>query len=337
MQLLPWSEIKDDFRETLIVGNGASIAIDPKFRYQSLLEEALKKGWITPSIQKVFQYFDNTKDFEFILSRLYHAHHVNLALGVSDNDTEQAYKDVQQALIRSVKAIHPEYGEAKHHIERIWHFMKQFDKIVSLNYDLLLYWAMLRGNEHLRGTWFKDCFKSGSFDLDWKSYEEPHFSARGVTLVFYLHGNLALGTDRWGQEIKLARSNSDNLLSQVTEAWEHGVASPLFVSEGESKQKEKSIRRSPYLSTIYDEVLPKLGSSLVILGWSLSDNDLHILNAISIEEIKKVAVSVLRGVKNDDEIGHKCEKTKLKLEEKLNRTIEVVFFDVESHGCWVNA
>lgn len=48
---------------------------------------------------------------------------------------------------------------------------------------------------------------------------------------------------------------------------------PVFVSEGTSHQKVAAIRRSHYLTNVYEEVLPAIGESLVVYGWNFEERE----------------------------------------------------------------
>src|SRR5690606_31011756 len=68
-----WAEIKDDYENgNLIIGNGASVALHQKFRFDSLKEEAEKLRLFNEDISKLFIEFD-TSDFELILRLVWHA------------------------------------------------------------------------------------------------------------------------------------------------------------------------------------------------------------------------------------------------------------------------
>jgi|GEM_PF-6011039 len=41
-EILPWAELADEQRGTILLGNGASISVEPRFAYRSLL--AMPKG-----------------------------------------------------------------------------------------------------------------------------------------------------------------------------------------------------------------------------------------------------------------------------------------------------
>ena len=64
-----WNEIEAKFRDKLLLGNGASRAVWPDFKYDSLYEEALYAKRIGSSLGDLFSALD-TKDFEFVLRRL---------------------------------------------------------------------------------------------------------------------------------------------------------------------------------------------------------------------------------------------------------------------------
>lgn len=332
-KIASWSEIADDFREGLILGNGASIALHQGFAYQSLLKQARKRQFITPNVQNIFNHL-RTKDFERVLRMLWHTSRINRALKIKDTKTEEAYKSLRTALVRTVMTIHPAHTMVSHRLPQIAKFMKRFKIVVSLNYDLLVYWTMLWQNKRHRNR-FKDCFIHGEFESDWQDYLKPYGCRSRSTLVFYPHGNLALAIDLNGRETKLTASVSSNLLETVTSKWGSGKYTPLFVSEGTNGQKVAGINGSHYLKMVHDSVLPTLGERVAIFGWSFSESDKHILKAICGDELKKVAVSVLTSKPNFED---KCAEIRRKIRDASNgRSVKVVFFDANSQRCWLNA
>ncbi|MDR4469846.1 MAG: DUF4917 family protein [Nitrospira sp.] len=332
-KVVDWWKICDDFHEGLILGNGASIATHQGFAYQSLLEEARKRQFISESAEAVFDHLC-TQDFERVLRMLWHASRINKALGVKDRRTTETYESIRSALVKTVTRIHPIHTAINATLPQIAKFLKRFKTVVSLNYDLLIYWAILWANERCQNR-FKDCFIHGEFDSSWEDYRSPYGSAARSTLVFYPHGNLALATNLDGDERKLNASIASSLLDTIQSEWQSGKYSPLFVSEGTSKQKIAAIRRSPYLKTVYKSVLPKLGKRVATVGWSLSQSDKHILQAIGRGELTEIAVSVLT---SKPRLEEKCAAIKRKIENaSTRRTVKVIFFDAKSEGCWINA
>lgn len=347
-ELHEWFAIQDLGWDTLFLGNGASIAICDRFAYSSLYEYAEHEGLINDELREVFEYFE-TRDFEMILRLLWHTYLINSILGINEERTQNAYESLREALIRTVRDIHCDYSVLEDTLRRCANFAKNFHTIVSLNYDLTLYWIMMLGNDYL-GNWFKDCFTIFEhvsnecvglyFRDDWEILREP-YKADGSTLVFYPHGNMILAINRFGEEIKL-KLEEDGFLSlrdKVLRCWETGEVIPLFVSEGTTDQKERSIRRSVYLSTVYHEVLPNLGKSIVIFGWSFSDNDIHILRAILRNSyLERLAISVY----DENNFGSFSSEVQRKIRQvkqeiSNNNELEILFFRAQSNGCWTQA
>jgi len=292
-----WASLRDANWQTLLLGNGASIAIHNEFAYPTLHSVADAKGLLAttaPIFAKL-----GTTDFEHVLLACWYAEHVNVALGTPSADISAAYAEVRTALIQAVHSVHPVHADVAADLQRAGTFASSFPTVVSLNYDLTLYWAMLLFNA-ANGSWFKDAFHHGEFQTDWGYLRRPLPPATGATLVFYPHGSLSVARDYIGDETKIAVAAGD-LLETITHRWSSGHYVPVFVSEGTSKEKVASIRRSHYLTNVYEEVLPELGENLVVYGWSFDERDQHVLNAISANPPKRMAVSVFTGQPDGDQ------------------------------------
>jgi hypothetical protein len=343
-----WEDIKKHFKHKLLLGNGASRAVWESFKYPSLYEEANRAGRIDQSLKNLFSDF-GTNDFEYILRLLSQANQVNQILHIKEEHTSKLYKKLKKTLIDTIRDVHPKHEEVKNRLLPMAQFMKGFDTVLSLNYDLLVYWAMLEGNDK-HGNWFKDGFIEGRFDNDYNGLYEPYL-AEGATLVFYPHGNLIIATDHFGDEMKLSKSGQKYLIDTILRIWETGEHIPLFVSEGETNEKLKAIRRSNYLKTVYDRVIDSNSESLVAYGWSFRDEDEHILRGIIHGKVDRIAVSVHRSSGN---VQPFCETVKYKID-KMYATLEkerekdtgkkvkktkrctISFFDSESAGAWINS
>lgn len=201
---------------TLILGNGASIAVSPSFSYTSLLEHARTSEIIASDVERLFHFF-NTTDFELILRIVWQASNVNQSLGIADSRTQEAYLGIRDCLIHSVQAIHPEFDQVREHLPAIYQFLKRFDTVASLNYDLIVYWALMHGYDQDDEHAIKDCFGAGGvFQDDWSRFRRPIGRQRSTTLVFYPHGNLALCRNRVEQEFKIRNGDSGLLQSILT-------------------------------------------------------------------------------------------------------------------------
>ena len=344
-KICAWEEIKEDFKEKLVLGNGASIAVWDGFKYDSLYDKAANSGIFNPRLKRLFQEF-KTRDFELVLKQLRQAGIVNQLLGVEETKTQTLYDLLRDALVKTVSSTHPEQRDIEPCLSRIASFMRQFDTVLSLNYDLIVYWAMLRGNT-LFGQQFKDGFvDDGMFRDDYETLYPPYGQAKKTTMVFYPHGNLILATimdlDRFGIEIKLIRPDEQAVLRQsIIETWGKGNVVPLFVSEGDTDTKLKAIKRSSYLQIAYSELESKC-ETIVVYGFSLGDDDEHILRALMKGQPEKMAISIhVAGGDVEakcEEVKHKVRRACIKLKKELNKNIspEIIFFNAQSPGCWSN-
>lgn len=327
-EVTQWKDIQNRFHQgSLLLGNGASIAVNQCFNYRSLYEKAVEMEFLTPEVQMVFDKF-KVNDFELVLRRLWQAKLVNEALSLPRGEVENAYQLVRQALIQTVRETHIAFGDAMPFLEPIFQFLRKFDTVISLNYDLLLYWAAQSGN-HVLGPWFKDCFLNGEFRSDWETVKEPWGGAKGATLYFYPHGNLVLCRDGFSRERKISADGEKNLLEKILSEWERKDLVPAFVCEGTKENKQNAISSCNYFERVYFEVLPTLSDTLTIFGWGFGTQDQHILQQIKKSKVKRIAVSVFEG---DSVFKNRVEQSLEKFE-----LDELIFFDAKSEGCWINS
>lgn len=333
MELHKWSDIRDKFTQNILLGNGASIAIDKRLSYHSLYERVCESGRLNDEIIRMFKHF-RTTNFEFIMKLLLEASRVNEVLEIDDGKTKDYYYEIRDSLINTIRDIHPKHESVEDLLPKMASFLKNFAEVLSLNYDLLVYWSMLEGNERFGCQWFKDGYYYGEFDNDFANYMyEPQPPATGATLVFYPHGSLFLVTDIDGDEKKLSRHEDEALIETVLARWKEKDYIPLFVSEGDTTAKFHAITRSNYLRTVYDLVLRRMTGSLVIYGWSASEQDEHIFDGIDHKGITDIAVSVHTA--NPDWESY-CER----IDERFARThnlrdSSIYFFGTQCDGCWI--
>lgn len=233
-----WADISAESWKSLLLGNGASIAIHKEFAYPTLHSVADAKGLLAttaPIFAKL-----GTTDFEHVLLACWYAEHVNVALGTPSTDISAAYAEVRTALIEAVHSVHPIHADVAAELQRVGTFASAFPTVVSLNYDLTLYWAMLLFNA-ANGSWFKDAFHHGEFQTDWEYLRRPYGHAAGATLVFYPHGSLSVARDYIGDETKIAASTgaTGDLLEAITRKWSSGTTCQCLLA------KEPARRKSP--------------------------------------------------------------------------------------------
>ncbi|WP_176052197.1 DUF4917 family protein [Paraburkholderia caribensis] len=325
-EIARWAEIQARFHHSLIVGNGGSIAIHRGFSYASLFEAARQEGHVTDEMIEIFNAF-GVNDFELVLRLLWQATLVNRALKIDAGRVEDAYQRVRSALIETVRSTHVSYEGAMPHLTKLYRFMCRFETVISLNYDLIVYWAAMLGNRDELGRWFKDGFQRGQFRGDWEALREP-FGAKGTTMFFYPHGNLVLARKVDGMEYKISAGNDQDLLETILATWQEGESVPLFVCEGTSEHKKTAIGSSRYLQTVATEPLRTLGESVTIYGWSIGIQEHHIIEQLQRSRPERVAVSVHD---NDQRFAEHAADVLVGIGVK-----EVVFFDSASPGCWNN-
>ncbi len=103
-KIYQWQDICDHFNGTILLGNGASIAVDHRFAYSSLLKHASKIGLLSQDIKNIFRSF-KTKDFELILRLLWITTKVNSILSVPNQQIIDAYSKVKNCLIETIVEV----------------------------------------------------------------------------------------------------------------------------------------------------------------------------------------------------------------------------------------
>jgi len=330
-KIYDWSQISNEFSDSIILGNGASISINDSFSYSSLKQHAIENGLLTQDVNSLFTFF-NTNDFELVLRLVWQANKVNSALNIPDQRTRIAYEHVRDCLIQAVQSIHPEYHQVENQFPDIAIFLSRFKTILSLNYDLTLYWVIMYANRVRNGHSFKDCMIHGQFDDEWPRYRSSISGwDRNTSLIFYPHGSLVLARNIVERELKLEAREGHDLLNSILYQWQTTNYVPLFVSEGTTDQKISAIHNSHYLNTVYREVIPSLSNSLVIYGWGLGEHDVHILNRLSFSTVRNIAISVYG---NDQAY---CNRAAQIIRDHVGRQVNITFFNSQSSGCWNQA
>tara|TARA_R110002072_G_scaffold286175_2_gene451197 strand:+ start:5983 stop:7014 length:1032 start_codon:yes stop_codon:yes gene_type:complete len=317
--LLAWNQVKEilDGRHTpperpsLLVGNGASIAVSQSFRYEKLREHAELDEIATQLFEEV-----GTSDFELVLNRLGTSLMVNDVFGIESDDIRDAYAQIKSALIAAVHTVHIR-GNEYYPNNALDEEFTSYARIYSTNYDMLLYWAMLQLNSH-RNENVVDLFRGRHFDRD-------HQFENHSTRLMYLHGALHLFENRE----KICFKRTGNGLSILDQLDDNGIARVHFVSEGNWIQKMAKIRSSDYLSYCYEQ-LEEDHRDIVIFGHSLNaDSDQHILNALLKHPERIFAVSLHTDGRRAVEINDSMNEFRTKLSGL--EANQIIFYDSSTH------
>jgi Domain of unknown function (DUF4917) len=221
--------------------------------------------------QVIFQAL-GTENFEATMAGLKLSRQVCAALGIQAPQIDQRYTAIQTALIEAVHAVHIGWGNLPGaSLEKIRDALLPYDYVYSTNYDLLIYWAIMHDP---KVTGFTDYFWGSNCEFDLGNTEVW----TKVTKVLYLHGAIHLYRLSNGVTVKKAAVNTGNLLETFGQPF-HGVDVPLFVAEGQADDKQRSIRRSEYLSFAFSKFSEHRGP-LVVFGHGLGNADLHLVNAM---------------------------------------------------------
>ena len=272
-------------RPTLLLGNGFSIAYDADiFSYKALFTSV---DWSNAG--RVHRVFEELKTWDFELA----IRHLEIAAGIAaiyelgDSVVETLRDDadfLKDALIRAIQETHPAhiFSVDPNRLKTTAEFLRNFERLFSLNYDLLLYWTLVQPDTGLSGS-FKDGFRNVENILEWADFPNQG--------VLYLHGALHLFQENGRLEkIKYSPTPGGRLIEQIADRIANGHA-PLFVCEGSNQQKLSHIHSSKYLRYCF-KAFQNTNGVLFIYGHSLSDGDQHILDAISQSNISHLFISL---------------------------------------------
>lgn len=122
------------------------------------------------------------------------------------------------------------------------------------------------------------------------------------------------------------------LIDQVREALDQ-ERYPLFVAEGESRQKLNRIQHHGYLSRALRS-FGSIGGDLFIYGHSLAPNDEHILQKIERGKVKRLFVSVYGEVTTPDNVRIVRRAMEIAERRDSRKPLEVNFYDAASAHVW---
>ncbi|MGL5721792.1 MAG: DUF4917 family protein [Brevinema sp.] len=308
----------------LLLGNGFSMAYDPTiFSYGSLLEQVE----IPPSVKKLFDTF-KTKDFERIIQVLNDSQKVLESYGQSDNSPplSEDVEELKKLLVKAITKSHPDGPQIvdERKLGCCANFLEHFEKIYSLNYDLLLYWSIMHSITKNKKQW-SDGFRQASEGDNYVVWDISNDHGQNV---YYLHGALHLFDCSDGIK-KLTWSRTGISLKEQLETYLEKNEFPLIVAEGESKEKYHKISHFSYLHRGLKS-LSSIGGNLFIYGHSLDDNDEHIFKFIKDNKVKNIFISIFNADKmSESDREQFITKGKQKIKDKT-----IYFYEASSAKIW---
>lgn len=325
MQLQSFNEILDEFslkedKLSILFGNGFSQALRPDiFNYKSLYEDAIFDTRDT-EIRKLFIKFE-TYDFEEVMGTLKNAEVIFNSYGIESEKIDMIREDqdtLKKSLLKVISSKHPEKSssvEAKQY-KCAKKFISKFEKIFTLNYDLLLYWIINKKEIEPEGFITDDGFRSDKF-----LYPNEQ-------KLFFLHGGIHIYNDGGSVRKHTFKGDRDiSIIEQVTKSLGESKF-PLFASEPTHEKKLERIRHNHYLNNCYN-ALGNINGTLFIHGHSIAENDKHIFDKIIDSEVDRVFISIY---------GDKYSQDNISITERARRFIgqkkSIEFYDAETAPIW---
>lgn len=315
----------------LLLGNGFSRACrDDLFSYQALYEQAEQAG-LSADAQKAFKALGTT-DFEQVMRMLKQASKLakeyarpKLAATLAAHADE-----LREVLVKTIADNHPSrpHDIPRKRYKACKEFLSNFADIYTVNYDLLLYWAVMQ-EEIEPEVEHDDGFRQP--DGGPEEYVTWDVQKTNAQNIHYLHGALHL-FDAGDTLQKYTWSNTQiALIDQIRAALKNDKY-PLFVSEGSARSKLDRIQHSGYLNRAYRS-FANIGGSLFIFGLSMAESDEHILKLIDRGKFTQVAIGLYG---KPDSKGNKQIITRAaKFGTKRKGTPPtIVYFDAASANVW---
>lgn len=267
---------------SVLLGNGFSIDYAPAvFSYGSLVREATFPR-LSITKEELFETL-SSQDFEVVVDKLHAAADLQSLYGGRASVARALRQDariVRNGLATAVSRRHPDCANAlsDEEVAHARRFLANFTQVYTLNYDLLLYWAVNR-TQVAPPTPMRDGFgRHGS-----ASQGPLVWNARSTDQeIFYLHGALhlyaqRLRDDRRRHVVKV--STPGRLMPELRRRLD-AAQNPLIITEGSRAEKESRIERSAYLRSAHRR-FARVEGALFIHGASLGQNDDHLWDAIA--------------------------------------------------------
>lgn len=323
-------------KRRILLGNGFSRACrNDLFAYDALYVKA--QGALTPSTQSAFDAL-RTTDFESVMRALKEAAVLVAAYLPKDKNLAKRLREdadkLRDILATVIAQNHPDRPNSIKDAEfaACRKFLRHFENIYTLNYDLLLYWALMHDRDGGSPVECNDGFRQpDEGPQDYVEWEVGGISQN----IFYLHGALHV-FDAGAEVQKYTWCNTGvALVEQIRKALAEDRY-PIYVAEGSSESKMKRIQHSAFLSRAYRS-LASIGGTLFIYGHSLATNDDHILRLIGKGKVENLFVSIYGGLdtkENKHIVARAQALIDLRAKSRRKNTLRVHFFDAASASVW---
>lgn len=290
-------------------------------------------------LKKLFEIIDN-KNFELVMQQLDNFSEIASVFDADKNLIQKiktASELLRSSLIDAVKELHPEhvYTIPEEKSKKCYNWLNEYlqndGNIFTSNYDLLLYWVLMRNESKKHSDGFgRDKVSEEYIPSDEAEYSELRWGRNKKTQnVHYLHGALQL----FDQGIEIIKEEYDGFhnLIEVINSRMDNKEYPIFVTAGNGNEKLKNIMHNKYLTFCYDK-LSTISGSLVTFGFNFGEYDEHIIEALNKatkfrKEDGGKLLSIYIGVYSEDDAKY-IESIKVKFKCKVN------LFDSKTAEIW---
>jgi hypothetical protein len=318
----------------VLLGNGFSRACrDDIFAYGKLFDRANFDS-LSPTAKRAFEVLDTT-DFEVVMRALRNAAKLVPVYAAKKPEIARALRTdadgLRDVLARTIADSHPERPSSisEDEYRHCRDFLGHFDNIYTLNYDLLLYWALMQ--EELDPIIkFDDGFRQPEDGPE--LYVTWGVENTRTQNLFYLHG--ALHVFDAGAEIqKFTWKQTDKaLIDQIREALNTNRF-PLIVAEGTSTEKLARIQHSGFLNRAFRS-FSSIGGALFVYGHSMAENDEHIVHLAERGNTKLLLVGLYGNPSSQSNQKIMARVHAMEVARGDRRRLNVRFFDAQSAEVW---
>jgi hypothetical protein len=272
----------------LLLGNGFSMSYDSGIFSYNALSKFLE-NLDNEILQKLFQII-KTSNFELLMEQLDNVAQIAEVFGADKKvvyNIKKATETLKESLIEAIKELHPEHVFSVPEEKSIAcaNFLNSFldddGQIFTTNYDLLLYWVLMRNEiENAIDGFGRDSEESDEWiPEDEREYSELRWGKhKGVQTIHYLHGALQLFDA--GVDIIKEEYTDDHFLLENIKIRMEKKEYPIFVTAGNGFEKLTHIVHNKYLANCY-ESLSSITGSLICYGFGFGKYDNHIISAIN--------------------------------------------------------
>lgn len=272
----------------LLLGNGFSMSYDSDIFSYNALSKFLE-NLDDDILQKLFEII-KTSNFELLMEQLENIAKIAEVFGAEKSVVDKihhASTTLKESLIDAIKELHPEHvfavpvDKSKACAGFLNEYLAEDGNVFTTNYDLLLYWVLMRNELDRTGDGFG---REAEETEEWIEPEDREWSElrwgknSDMQSIFYVHGALHL-FDTGIDVVKEEYTNEHVLLENVKARMERKEY-PIFVTAGNGEEKLSHIRHNRYLSHCYD-MLSTIEGSLVCFGFGFGPYDEHIIGAIN--------------------------------------------------------